>query len=161
MAKFCQIWSHCPPYLSPTEPLFNVQPWPDPNLKNLNLVKIKWNLPRPNWTSEGFGHQRNGLSNVVKISFKCLPDLLIGLSPSNLRSRLCGNIAAMPCSSRHPVNLFKNGPFPDSSSFIFGLSFQTRITIFCNKLMWKTSIQYTVLGFEPKTPRKLVLSLNH
>ena len=30
-----------------------------------------------------------------------------------------------------------------------------------NKLMWKTSIQYTVLGYEPKTFKTWVLSHNH
>ena len=40
---------------------------------------------------------------------------------------------------------------PASILFIFGLFQSKTSTIFYNKLMWKVSIQYTELGFEPKT----------
>ena len=49
-----------------------------------------------------------------------------------------------------------NGPSPGSFLFIFGL-FKTNITI----LMCKMSIQYTVLGIEPRTFRLRVSSNNH
>ena len=45
--------------------------------------------------------------------------------------------------------------------FVYFQSFQTNITNFYNKYMWKMSIQYTVPGFEPTTFQTWVVTHNH
>ena len=45
--------------------------------------------------------------------------------------------------------------------FVYFWSFQTNITNFCNKYMWKNVLQYTVLGFELTTFGTCVSSHNH
>ena len=55
------------------------------------------------------------------------------------------------------TEFFLNGPSPVSFSFIFGLFLKQTSIQFYHKLMWKMSIQYTALGFEPTTFRMCLL----
>ena len=79
---------------------------------------------------------------------------------------LCSDLyssATQPSHLVRQIKVFfkKNGPFPSSFSFIFGLLSKHHNTIFSTNQFGKMSIQYTVLGFELTTFRQQVSSHNH